>query len=358
MVSILERNPAAPCRAREKFIKERLYQMSILRLALLIAFFVSSVLAAPSDSGLAAVQTEIQRIASGAVGEVGVAAWRLDGRGPRVLLNADDAFPMASTFKVAVAGALLAKVDAGTPTLETMLQVDQARHVESDVIANALIHPGVSLSVHNLLELMLTHSDNTATDVLTATAGGPASVTAWVRGQGITGLRVDRDTAGIVRDFFGLPAGTFSEALAIARKADPKLDERGNHPNATFDKDPRDSSTPNAMAELLSKIFTGHALSSATTKEIIGIMERCHTGNDRLRGRLPATTTVADKTGTLGGSVNDVGVITLPNGKGQVVCAVFIKKSELPFADREKVIADIARAVYDYFLFASEATSK
>ncbi len=332
--------------------------MSILRLAISIAFLASTILAAPPESGLATAQTEIQRIATAAAGEVGVAAWRLDGRGPRLLLNANEAFPMASTFKVAVAGAVLGKVDAGTITLETMVPVDNARYVESDVIANALIHPGVNLSIHNLLELMLTHSDNTATDVLSTIAGGPAAVTAWVRGQGITGLRVDRDTAGIVRDFFGLPEGKFSEALAIARKTDTKLDERSSHPNAAFDSDPRDSSTPNAMAELLTKIFTGHALSPASTKEIIGTMERCHTGDDRLRARLPATTTVADKTGTLGGSVNDVGVITLPNGKGQVVCAVFIKKSELPFAAREKVIADIARAVYDYFLFASEGASK
>jgi beta-lactamase class A len=331
--------------------------MSILRLAVSIGFLASTILAAPPETGVATAQTEIQRIATAAAGEVGVAAWRLDGRGPRVLLNADEAFPMASTFKVAVAGAVLGKVDAETITLETMVPVDNARYVESDVIANALIHPGVNLSIHNLLELMLTHSDNTATDVLTTIAGGPAAVTTWVRGQGITGLRVDRDTAGIVRDFFGLPEGTFSEALAIARKTDTKLDERSSHPNAAFDKDPRDSSTPNAMAELLTKIFTGHALSPGSTKEIIAIMERCHTGDGRLRARLPATTTVADKTGTLGGSLNDVGVITLPDGKGQIVCAVFIKKSELPFADREKVIADIARAVYDYFLFASEATS-
>src|SRR5204862_4113392 len=123
-------------------------------------------------------------------------------------------------------------------------------------------------------------------------------------------------------------------------------------------KHPRDSSTPNGMAEQLTKIFTGHALSPASTKEIIETMERCHPGNDRFRARLPATTTVADKTGTLGGSLNDVGVITLPNGKGQVVCAVFIIKSDLLFANREKVIADVARAVYDYFLFASEATSE
>src|SRR5947208_16854659 len=110
MVSILERNPAAPCRAREKFIKERLYQMSILRLALLIAFFVSSVLAAPSPSGLATVQTEIQRIASGAVGEVGVPAWRLDCRGPRVSLNSGDPFLTACSFKQSVSGAVLAKI--------------------------------------------------------------------------------------------------------------------------------------------------------------------------------------------------------------------------------------------------------
>ena len=323
--------------------------MRIFRLAVRIALLASPILAASSDSG-SAVQTEIQRIAIAAAGEVGVAAWRLDGRGPRVLLKADEAFSMASTFKIAVAGAVLAKIDAGTLRLETLLPVDSMRYVESDVIANSLIHPGVSLSVHNLLELMLTHSDNTATDVLTTAAGGPAAVTAWVRNQGITGLRVDRDTAGIVRDFFGMPSGTFSEALAVARKADPKLDERGNHPNAAFDNDPRDISTPNSMAELLTKIFTGHALSPASTKVLIETMERCHTGDDRIRARLPAGTTVADKTGTLGGSVNDVGVITLPNGKDQIVCCVFVKKSELPFAAREKVIADIARAIYDYFL--------
>jgi beta-lactamase class A len=323
--------------------------MRIFRLAVRIALLAYPILAASSDSG-SAVQTEIQRIAIAAAGEVGVAAWRLDGRGPRVLLKADEAFSMASTFKIAVAGAVLAKIDAGTLRLETLLPVDSMRYVESDVIANSLIHPGVSLSVHNLLELMLTHSDNTATDVLTTAAGGPAAVTAWVRNQGITGLRVDRDTAGIVRDFFGMPSGTFSEALAVARKADPKLDERGNHPNAAFDNDPRDISTPNSMAELLTKIFTGHALSPASTKVLIETMERCHTGDDRIRARLPAGTTVADKTGTLGGSVNDVGVITLPNGKDQIVCCVFVKKSELPFAAREKVIADIARTIYDYFL--------
>ena len=201
-------------------------------------------------------------------------------------------------------------------------------------------------------------SDNTATDVLTATAGGPETVTAWVRKQGVTGLRVDRDTAGIVRDFFGLPKGTFSEALAKARQADPKLDSRGEHPNPAFDDDPRDSSTPTAMGELLTRIFNGQALSPQSTAALTAIMEHCHTSDKRLRAWLPEKTTVADKTGTLGGSVNDVGVITLPDNKGQFVIAVFIKKSDLPFEAREGVIASVGRAVYDFFLFAGAAKTE
>ena len=297
------------------------------------------------------VDAEIRRIAASAGGEVGLAAWRLDGAGPRVMFNADQVFPMASSYKVAVAGAILSKVDDGTLTLEKMLSVTPNDYVESDVIATGLIHPGVSLSIQNLLELMLTHSDNTATDILMAAAGGAGAVTAWVRGLEITDLRVDRDTAGILRDFFKLPKGIFSEALAAARKTDPKIEERGSHPNPAYDNDPRDTASPTAMAELLTKIFAGHALSPASTQVLIEMMERCHTGDERIRARLPAGTAIADKTGTLGGSLNDVGVITLPDGKGQLVTVIFIKKSDLPFAAREKVIADLSRTIYDYFLF-------
>jgi beta-lactamase class A len=328
-------------------------QVAILSALLALAFLSAPAAPAPfSERDTAELQAEIQRIAAPIGGEVGVAAWRLDGRGPRVLVNADKPFPMASTFKVAVAGTLFAKIDRGELALEQMLPVPPAAYVESEVIAETLPHPGVSLSVHNLLELMLTRSDNTATDVLTAAAGGPEAVTAWVRKQDVNGLRVDRDTAGILRDFFGLPKGAFNEALATARKADPKLDARGEHPNPAFDDDPRDCSTPAAISELLTRIFTGHALSPQSTAALTAIMENCHTSDKRLRAWLPEKTIIADKTGTLGGSVNDVGVITLPENKGQFVVAVFIKKSDLPFEARERVIAGIGRAVYDFFLFA------
>ena len=82
-------------------------------------------------------------------------------------------------------------------------------------------------------------------------------------------------------------------------------------------------------------------------------MERNTTGKARIRGRLPQGTLVAEKTGTIGGSLNNVGVITLPGGGGQLLLAVFIKQSKKPFEDRERVIADLSRALYDYYLFGA-----
>jgi beta-lactamase class A len=322
--------------------------------ALILMLALSASSPAFAAQPMQALQAELSHLAQPADGIVGVAAWRLDGAGPKVLVNADQAFPMASTFKVAVAGKVLSDVDAGRVSLDQLVQVPHAMMVESEGLASTFRYEGVSVSVKNLLELMLTVSDNTATDVLTKLAGGPAAVTAWVRGQGIDGLRVDRDTAGLIRDFYHLPPGpSFPESLDAALKANPKLGDIGDKPDAKFDKDPRDTSTPLAMAMLLQRIFTGKALSPASTNLLTAIMERNTTGKARIRARLPEGTVVAEKTGTIGGSVNNVGLVTLPGQDGKVVMAVFIKESRKPFEDRERVIADIARALYDYYLFGA-----
>jgi beta-lactamase class A len=308
--------------------------------------------AAAADTGPPVLQAEIARLGAPAEGIVGVAAWRTDGQGPRVLINAGQPFPMGSTFKVAVACKILADVDAGRLSLDRMVPVDYGRMVESEGLAATFHHPGVAVSVDNLLELMLTVSDNTAADVLTELAGGPAAVTQWVRAQGIEGLRVDRDTAGLLRDFFHIGPGPFPQALEAAVKADPKLEERSDKLNPAFDRDPRDTATPQSMANLLDRAFAGKLLSPASTKVLTEIMQRNTTGKARIRGRLPDGVTVAEKTGTIGASLNDVGMITLPGGAGKVIVAVFIKQSAKPFPEREQAIADISRAVYDYYLFA------
>jgi len=313
--------------------------------------------AGEADAARARLAREIARLAAQTDGTVGVAVKRSGSAAPAVMLNAGTTFPMASTFKIAVASTILSRVDRGELKLDSMVAVDPSIVVNSDGIADMLPHPGISLSIYNLLELMLTRSDNTATDVLTAQAGGPGAVTAWLRQAGVTGQRVDADTAHLIYRALDIEPGkgSFAETIEAAFAADPgkrEMDEK-RLPNRPFNADPRDSSTPEAMLDLLLRIDAGTALSPESTKVLMGIMERCHTGVKRLKGLLPVGTVVAHKTGTLMSIANDVGLITLPDG-GRLAIAVFVKGDTKGMDVQERVIADIARAAYDYHLLGGK----
>ena len=120
---------------------------------------------------------------------------------------------------------------------------------------------------------------------------------------------------------------------------------------AKFDADPRDTATPEAMVALLQRIYRKDLLKAESAELLLDIMRRCRTGEARLKGMLPLGTEVAHKTGTIGGTTNDVGIVTLPEDAGHVAITVFVKSSEKEVSDRERTIADVARAVYDFFLF-------
>ncbi len=116
-----------------------------------------------------ALDTELiaQRIAAltaPLAGKTGFAARMVDD-GPVVSLNGDERFPMASTYKVAIAVALLDRVDRGDVSLAQMVPIapDEMMAGSGDIAKN-FVHPGVTLSVANLIEAMITESDNTATD--------------------------------------------------------------------------------------------------------------------------------------------------------------------------------------------------
>ena len=102
---------------------------------------------------------------------------------------------------------------------------------------------------------------------------------------------------------------------------------------------------------LLVKIWRQQALSPDQSALLLDIMYRCATGRGRLRGMmLPRGAKVAHKTGTLRiGVTNDVGIIPLPGGAGNVAIAVFIRESTSDLSTQERTIAEIARAIYDYF---------
>lgn len=310
------------------------------------------------DSALPRLEREIARLAKGAGGVVGVSAIHLE-TSRRVSLNGSERFPMASTYKVPIAVQLLIRVDKGEVSLDQMIQFQPSDlHPGSGTLTDLFNQPGMALSVRNLLELMMLISDNSATDVCLRLAGGPEAVTARMRAIGINGIDVNRSTARLIADRVGItqapPESEWTPALFRKLSEAVKPEER-KAAAAKFDADPRDTAAPEAMVALLERIYRKELLKPESAELLLDIMRRCRTGEARLKGMLPLGTVVAHKTGTIGGTTNDVGIVTLPDDAGHVAIVVFVKASEKEVSARERSIAEVARAVHDFFLFQPRA---
>ncbi|HEX8467773.1 MAG TPA: serine hydrolase [Allosphingosinicella sp.] len=244
---------------------------------------------AQDNPRLRSLEQRLAAMASENPGEYGIAALDLK-TGETISFNGSQAFPMASTMKIAVAAAYLAEVDSGRRTLDD---------------------PVAGLPAVKLMDAMITHSDNRATDLLMATLGGPGAIDNWLRGHGLSGIRVDRTIAQLLSD------------------------RRDLH-------DVRDSSTPIAMLGLLRLIDGEGALTAQSRSLLRDMMRRCATGSNRIRGILPPGATVEHKTGTLSGYTGDVGFLTRPDGR-RIAVAFFARGG----SNRPAVIATAARAIYD-----------
>jgi len=324
----------------------------------LCVFLAVTSAAFAADPSLVRLERQIELVSRATDGVVGVSATHIES-GRSVSVRGAEAFPMASAFKVPVAVQLMTLVDDGQTTLDHMVTLaPQDIRPESGKIRELLFHPGVSLSIENLMELMLAISDNTAADVLLREAGGPAAVTARMRGLGLTGIRVDRSLALLFSDWFGAKTvppesewtvGMWEQLYAAIPPADRTRAHRRQM------SDPRDTATPDDMTKLLVHIWKKDMYSPANGEELLGMLERCQTGKARIKGLLPQGTDVAHKTGTLGGVVNDVGVVTLPGGLGHVAISVFSKASGKPEDASERAVAEVSRTIYDYFVLVPAA---
>ncbi|MDT8436163.1 MAG: class A beta-lactamase [Gemmatimonadota bacterium] len=298
----------------------------------------------------------LARIARRVGGEVGIAAIHLE-TGARISFQGDRRFPMASVSKVPMALEFLRRVDAGEIDLGERLEIPitDFRPGHSP-LASWSGGKAERATVDSLFKLTVRVSDNTATDVILRMAGGPAEVTRRLRELGITDVDVDRSEARTFADLVGLPDTVPERQLYrynFFRMRDALPAEHRRQARIRYGQDPRDTATPEAMAELLARIFAGEGLSDASRAYLLGQLEATRTGPRRLRGLLPRGTPVAHKTGTMGGAINDVGIITLPDGAGHLAIAAFVNSLRHTEWRRERTIAEAARLLYDHFAAAS-----
>lgn len=298
--------------------------------------------AAPLFQPAQTLQQDLDRIAAVDAGRVGIAVVDL-ASGASASVHADEAFPMASVVKIAVAANYLAEVDAGRRTLGRMITLAESERVGSDGIAQMMPRPGVTLSAGNLIELMLRVSDNTATDMLVRDLGGTGRVDRWMKANRIAGLRFDRTIAMLILDNLGLkllPGKTAAQSLWDSPA--PTYESKQAAAPA-FDADPRDTATPAGIVALLRRLDRGEILKPASKAMLFEVMSRCETGADRLKAGLPEGATLIHKTGTLTNMSNDVGIVTLKDGRRFAV-AVFTRGIE-DGRIRARIAADTARAI-------------
>lgn len=304
---------------------------------------------AAADSG--ALDSAFAAIERASGGELGVAATVVES-GRTVSYRGGERFPMASTFKVAVAMAVLARVDSGRLALDDSLEVlpRDFRRPPSQV-ADTVGPGGGKTTVRTLVRSMLVFSDNTATDALMRHLGGPRAVQAHLASRGIRGISVDRSEGEVIWAYNGVrdvpPESAWTRQEFDRRVAAVPAAERDSA-RARFLADPRDTGTPDGWAQLLIQLQRGDGLSPRSRDFILDAMRRSPTGTRRIRAGVPPGTEVADKTGTIGRTTNDVGLVTLPDGT-HLALAVFVRNSTKRNEEVEPSIAAAARAAYAHF---------
>ncbi|HYI47644.1 MAG TPA: class A beta-lactamase [Allosphingosinicella sp.] len=248
-------------------------------------------------------------------GRLGVAA--LDSGSGRWLLHDENSrYAMASTFKLALAGAILAEVEQGRLALDQEIAFGRADLVPYAPVIEANLERG-RLPVGRLCAAIVEVSDNAAANLLLARIGGPPGLTAFVRRCGDPMTRLDRIETAL---------------------------------NSNLPGDPRDTTTPLAMAGLMRALLLGEALGTASRARLIGWMEGASTGRARLRAGLPAGWRAGDKTGNgANGAANDL-AIAWPPGRPAILIACYQSGGTAATPARDLVHQQVARAIAAAFL--------
>lgn len=260
----------------------------------------------------AAANAQLTRLEDRLGGRLGVYA--IDtADGATLGWRADERFAMASSFKAILAAAVLAR----SVQTEGLLQ-RQVRYSERDLIVHSPItgrHVAQGMSVAALCAATVQYSDNAAANLLLDVLGGPGALTAFARSIGDTQFRLDR--------------------------TEPTL-------NSALAGDPRDTTTPQAMAHTLRKLVLGDGLPPAQRAQFTQWLVGNTTGGARIRAGVPAGWTVGDKTGSgQHGAASDIGVVW-PPGRAPLVVAVYTWREAVDAKAREDVIADATRAVVQW----------
>lgn len=230
------------------------------------------------------------------------------GTGWRTGNRQDERFPMCSTFKFVLSAAVLHLADQGTLPLDRRIPVRQ-----QDMLSHAPVttrHTGKDVTVRDLCRATMITSDNPAANLLLGVVGGPAGVTAFLRANGDAVTRNDR--------------------------LEPEM-------NRFTPGDPRDTTSPAAMAASLQRFVLGDVLKPASRQQLADWLIDNETGDARLRAGLSKAWRVGDKTGSNGeDTTNDIAILWPLAGGAPWVLTSYLQGATVDDAGRNDVLRQVA----------------
>nr|WP_293294659.1 class A beta-lactamase, subclass A2 [Allomuricauda sp.] len=244
-----------------------------------------------------------------------------------ISINGDKHFPMQSVFKFPIALTILSEIDKGN------LSFDQEIEITKNDLLPGLWSPiqekhpkGTVLTLAEIIHYTVALSDNVGCDVLLKLLEGPQTVEQYFSSLGFKDFAV-------------------------------KINEETMQNN--WELQFLNWTTPKEANKILISYYENknELLSKESYNFIWNVMKSTKTGKNRLKGQLPKEITAAHKTGWSGkhketgvtAAVNDIGIVFLPNGDYYTI-SVFITSSSESLETNEKIIADISRASWDYFM--------
>lgn len=233
-------------------------------------------------------------------------------------------YPMQSVFKFPLGMAVLDRVDRKQLSLDQKINLDKSdMHKNTYSPLRDKYPDGAEIPLSEILDYTVSKSDNNGCDKLFRIIGGPDSADAYIKSIGINEIKISADENAMHHD----------ETVQFTNW-----------------------STPYGMIQLLNIADKGSKLSESSNDFLTKMMRETPTGPKRIRGLLPEGTIVAHKTGSSGmndkgitDATNDVGIVTLPNGKKYAV-VVFVSNSTETDEVNENIIAQISKTAYDYYL--------
>ncbi len=290
---------------------------------LLNALLFLCVAGSTSAQKIEPLRQKIQQIVATKNATVGVSIVGLDKK-DTLSINGDRHCAMQSVFKFHIALAILSDIDKGRFALDQKINIPKKYLFPTFYSPIKDKYPdGATLTLAEIMQYTVSQSDNVGCDALLRLIGGPH----------------------IVNDYF-----VKNNFKNIAIKINEEVMQ--SNWNLQF----QNWTTPKAANALLAGFYDNKQklLSESSHAFIWTTMKQTETGKDRLRGQLPKETVLAHKTGWSGtrdgitAAVNDIGIVFLPDGSHFFI-SVFVTDSKENFEVNEKIIADIAKAAWDYF---------